>query len=64
MVIEKGLLATVVVVFAGFVGYKILKKKRPRMLKELKTSVSDARKKMSEIVGEARESFREGYQQT
>lgn len=40
----KGLLVAVVAVFAGFVGYKILKKKNPELIKKVKGSVSNVGK--------------------
>lgn len=64
MIVEKGLLVTTVVVFAGFVGYKVLKKKKPAMFKKFKASIFNAGKKISEMAIGAKESFREGYQRT
>lgn len=65
MALEKGVLVTVAVgigaVFAGIVGYKILKKKKPEIIKKAKESVADTKKKASEIAQGARESFRKGY---
>ncbi len=61
MAFEKGLLVTASVVFAGLVGYKIIKKKRPDLLKKAKKSVFDIKKRTSEIIEGARASFREGY---
>ena len=60
---EKGLLAAVAVVFAGFVGYKIVQKKNPELIKNVKGSISDAGRKMEAILDEAKNSFREGYAQ-
>lgn len=57
----KGLLVGVVAVFAGFVGYKILKKKNPELIKKIKGSVSNAGKKFVSVIDEARTSFSEGY---
>ncbi|UCC95501.1 MAG: hypothetical protein JSW40_01815 [Candidatus Omnitrophota bacterium] len=67
MVFEKGILATAGVVagavFVSFVGYKILKKKSPTVVKKVKTSIADTKKRMSKIADSAKESFREGYAQ-
>ena len=64
-VVEKGVLTTLAVVtgvaFAGLVGYKIIKKKKPELCEKVKKSVSNAKKRTSEIIEGARESFREGY---
>jgi hypothetical protein len=57
----KGLLVAVVTVFAGFVGYKIIKKKNPELINKIKGSISNAGKKFSAVVDEARISFAEGY---
>ncbi|MBF0479924.1 MAG: hypothetical protein HQL26_10620 [Candidatus Omnitrophica bacterium] len=59
----KGLLIAVGVVFAGFVGYKIIQKKNPALIKKIKSSVADAGKGMSSMIEEAKESFYEGYAQ-
>jgi hypothetical protein len=58
---DKGLIIAVVAVFAGFVGYKIIEKKNPQLLKKMKSSVAGAGKKVSSIVDEAKASFQEGY---
>ena len=57
----KGLFAAVVVVFAGFVGYKILKKKNPELIKKVKGSISEAGKNIADNIAAAKESFYEGY---
>jgi len=59
--IGKGLLIIAGVVFAGAVAYKIITKKNPDMIKKAKKVVSDVRKRTTEIIDGARESFREGY---
>ena len=65
MAIEKGVLATVATVagaaFVGLVGYKIVKKKKPKVLDKIKRSVQDMAKKPLEIIEGAKKSFREGY---
>lgn len=61
MGIGKGLAVAAVAVFAGFVGYKILQKKNPDLIKKVKGSVSDAGSKLSGMLSEARQSFQEGY---
>ena len=63
--VEKGVLvaASVIVgaVFAGFVGYKVLKKKKPEVLDKARKSMSDIKDKSSEMIQGAKRSFREGY---
>lgn len=61
MGIGKGIFVAAVAVFAGFVGYKILEKKNPELIKKVKNSISNAGKKLSDSLNEARESFHEGY---
>jgi len=63
MTVEKGLLVAAGVVFVGLVGYKIIKKKKPDVLEKAKKSASGIKKRTSEIVEGAKESFREGYAQ-
>jgi hypothetical protein len=58
---EKSVLVTVGVVFAGLVGYKVIEKKRPDLIKKAKRSASDAKKSVSGVLEGAAESFREGY---
>ncbi|MBF0494120.1 MAG: hypothetical protein HQL28_03195 [Candidatus Omnitrophica bacterium] len=57
----KGILIVIAAVFAGFVGYKILEKKNPGLIKKINKSVSDAGKKVSDVMEEAKTSFQEGY---
>lgn len=59
----KGLWIAVGVVFAGIVGYKILEKKNPALLKKVKGSVAQAGDKVNAILDDAKESFYEGYAQ-
>lgn len=61
MGIEKGICAAVITVFAGFVGYKILQKKNPELVKSIKDSFSNAGNKFSAVVAESKQSFQEGY---
>ena len=61
MVIEKGLVTAAVVTFAGLVGYKIIQKKSPAAIKKVKKFVSGITKRTTEIIENAKESFREGY---
>ena len=61
MDVVKGLFVAAVAVFAGFVGYKIVEKKNPQLIKKVKGSFSDAGKRVTDIVSEAKESFNEGY---
>jgi hypothetical protein len=57
------LIGSVVVggVFVGFVGYKVAKGKGPKLLATAKEKVSKIGKRTSEIVGEAKQAFAEGY---
>lgn len=57
----KGLFAAVVVVFAGFVGYKILKKKNPKLIEKFKGSITGAGKNIADNIAAAKDSFYEGY---
>ncbi|MBF0217831.1 MAG: hypothetical protein HQL30_12665 [Candidatus Omnitrophica bacterium] len=57
----KSLLAIAVAIFAGFVGYKVLEKKNPALLKKVKKSVADAGQNVCDVVTEAKQSFYEGY---
>lgn len=57
----KGILTVVAVVFVGVVGYKILEKKNPALIRQVKGSVAGVGKKVSAIIDDARESFYEGY---
>lgn len=59
----KELLVAVGVVFVGFVGYKIIQKKSPGVLRNVKDSFSNAGQKVCSVLDEARDSFREGYAQ-
>ncbi len=65
MAIEKGLLAAaataVGVVFVGLVGYKIVKKKNPKLLNKAKESVENVKKTTSKVIEGAKKSFKEGY---
>ncbi|MBF0594505.1 MAG: hypothetical protein HQL22_06020, partial [Candidatus Omnitrophica bacterium] len=59
----KGLFAVVAVAFVGVVGYKILEKKNPALIRKVKGSVSGVGQKVSAIIDDAKESFYEGYAQ-
>ena len=59
----KGLWVIVGVAFAGVVGYKLLEKQNPALLKKIKGSVSEAGDKVAAVVADAKESFYEGYAQ-
>lgn len=61
VVIEKGLLITIGAVFAGLVGYKIIKKKKPHLIEKCKKSVSNIKKRTSEVFEGTKKSFHEGY---
>lgn len=47
--------------FIGIVGYKVIEKKNPALLKKAKKSVSGAKERISDIAEGARDSFREGF---
>jgi len=57
----KGLLAVVGVVFIGVVGYKILEKKNPALIKKVKGSIDGVGDKINAVISDAKESFYEGY---
>ena len=61
MAIEKGLLVAAGLVFAGVVGYKVIKKKKPDAFKNVRESVCNIKKRTFQIVEGAKDSFREGY---
>lgn len=61
MSIEKGLAVAAGVVFIGLVGYRIVQKKKPELLKKARKSASDVTKRASKIAEKARASFRAGY---
>jgi hypothetical protein len=56
-----GIVAAIVVVFAGVVGYKIIKKKNPGLINKVKSSASGIGNKFSSFADEAKSSFAEGY---
>lgn len=65
-IIEEGAvvgIAGVAVVLAGVIAYKIIKKRKPQLLRDVKKSASGLNKKTSEMAAAAREAFREGYAQ-
>ena len=62
-VMVKGLLTVLGVVFVGVVGYKILEKKNPALIKKVKGSVAGVGNKVTSIIDDAKESFYEGYAQ-
>ena len=61
MAVEKGLLTAAGVAFVGFVGYKIIKKKKPKWIENARKSISDAQEGAAKLIEGAKESFREGY---
>ena len=65
MAIQKGALAAVAaavgVAFVGLVGYKIVKKKNPKLLNKAKESVKNIKKRTSKVLEGAKKSFEEGY---
>ena len=61
MVIEKGILTTAGVVLAGFVGYKIIKKKKPEWIEKTKESIAKTKDNFGKLIEGAKASFQEGY---
>jgi len=63
--VEKGVLAAIGIVagvgFAGYVGYKIIKKKKPLLFYNIKKTVTDLPEKGLNVVKDAKKSFQEGY---
>ncbi|MBF0494118.1 MAG: hypothetical protein HQL28_03185 [Candidatus Omnitrophica bacterium] len=59
--IEEGLFVGVAAVFAGLVGYKVVKKTNPELLSKLSDSYSAAGKKVTSMIDETKNAFREGY---
>ena len=60
----KGLLigaGAVGAVLVGFVAYKVVKKKSPKLLATIKKKASDIGKRTSKIVVEAKQAFSEGF---
>lgn len=53
--------AGAVAVFAGIVAYKIVKKKKPDLLKKTAQSLSELKERTSEVIVDARDAFRQGY---
>ena len=59
----KALLTVVGVVFVGVVGYKILKKQAPGVIRGVKGAIARTGEKVSLAIDDAKESFYEGYAQ-
>ncbi len=68
MSFENGVLvgagATAAAVVAGIVAYKVVKKRKPRIIEKAKKSVVGIKNKTFEIVKGAKGAFREGYVST
>ena len=66
--IDKAVLATIGIAagigFTGYVGYKILKKKKPLVIQNIKQSLSNLKDTSLNTVKHAKESFQKGYQST
>ena len=56
-----GIGAAAVVVLAGMVAFKVMKKKNPDMIEKASKSVGNVRGKASEAVKGAKAAFREGF---
>ena len=59
--IDKGLLAIAGVVLAGFVGYKIIKKKKPEWIEKTKETAANIKDGTLKAIEGAQASFSEGY---
>lgn len=59
----KGILAALGAVFAGVVAYKIVQKKKPEVIENLKEKAQKVKEKTVETFQNAGEAFKEGYSQ-
>jgi len=59
--LEKSLLAVAGVAVVGVVGYKIVRKKNPKLLTGIKDSVTNAKKNTGDFFEGAAASFKAGY---
>ncbi|HUV40668.1 MAG TPA: hypothetical protein VMW23_02625 [Sedimentisphaerales bacterium] len=57
----KGILIGAGVIVAGYVVYKVVQKKSPKMLKAAKKHAVNLKKRTGEIAAEARQAFRQGF---
>ena len=62
-VVMKGLLTVVAVIFVGIVGYKIVKKLSPAIIRGVKRSMAKTGEKVNLAIDDVKESFYEGYVQ-
>ncbi|MBF0252338.1 MAG: hypothetical protein HQL29_00840 [Candidatus Omnitrophica bacterium] len=60
-IVEKSILITAGVIFVGLVGYKIVKKKNPKLIDDAKVSLDKVKLKTDKIISSAKNAFREGY---
>ncbi len=51
-----------VVIVAGVITFKVLKKKRPKVIEKAAKSVISAKKKTADVAKSAKDAFREGYE--
>lgn len=58
---EKGILLVLGIAIVGFVGYEIIKREKPEMIKRAKASLSDATEGFRGALKDAKASFMEGY---
>lgn len=58
---EKGILIVLGIAIVGFVGYEIVKREKPEMMKKAKDSFSDATEGIRGVFKDAQASFMEGY---
>ena len=56
----KGLLTVVAVIFVGVVGYKIVKKLSPAIIRGVKRSMAKTGEKVNLAIDDVKESFYEG----
>jgi len=59
--LEKSLLIVLGVAVVGFVGYEIVKREKPELLKKAKKSLADAGRSVQDALKSARSAFMEGY---
>ncbi|MBF0533023.1 MAG: hypothetical protein HQL23_08025 [Candidatus Omnitrophica bacterium] len=58
---EKSLLAIAGIAIVGVVGYKIIKKQNPKLLKDIGHSFSNIGDSTAKVLEGAAQSFKEGY---
>ena len=61
MLVEKGLLTIAGITLAGFVGYKIVRKKKPEWVESIKKSILNSKEVTVKFFQGAKIAFQEGY---